>query len=212
MAGKEKELVMKILIIEDNQKHLVDAKAVVAEMRIEADFATTYVDAKNMMENNKYDGIVSDIFFPYAEKTSYSLNGWNFTARFECENMLDEIIHRIGRSDIKWIKAANKWISGQEMHPTGIMIARDCLVANVPVVLCTDTYHHGWSTEPVNIWAGKNEIKVFDGYPSENPYENCVATKCWKEAIKRLQLEIKHGLKGSALTEKLYEPREKGDE
>ena len=120
---------MKILVIEDNQKHLVDAKAVVAEMRIEADFATTYVDAKNMMENNKYDGIVSDIFFPYAEKTSYPLKGWSFAARFECENMLNEIIHRICRSDIKWIKAANKWISGQEMHPTGIMIARDCLNA-----------------------------------------------------------------------------------
>lgn len=199
MKGGEKEIEMKkIFVIEDDVKHMADAKAVIANhAEISADFATTYKEAEKLLAENKYDGIISDIFFPYAEKTSYGLNGWSLVARNECEKILGEALEILKKSDDRrWIMAAYKWMEGSEMHPTGVMITDVAIKNSIPVVLCTDTYHHGNSTEPINIWARNHEVKMFDGYPKQDPYENRVPEKKWDKALIWLSIEIEHQIKG----------------
>jgi CheY-like chemotaxis protein len=197
----------KILLIEDDAKHIEDAKTVlVNNIEVTVDFASTYLEAKKLMDENKYAGIISDIFFPYAEETSYTLKGWSLVARNECEQLLEEALAIVRSSDDRrWITAAYKWMEGSEMHPTGVMIVDRAVNNIIPIVLCTDTYHHGNSTEPVNIWSRKHKVEIFDGYPKGNAYEGKVDTKDWAGAIKRLLAEIEHGLKGYELSEKLRE-------
>ena len=56
---------MKILVIEDDQKHINDAciySSALVGCRV--DFATTLKEAILLLEKNNYDGVISDVFFP----------------------------------------------------------------------------------------------------------------------------------------------------
>lgn len=58
-----------LLLIEDNPKHLADAK-VLLEDRVKVgaingvDYATNLTEAEELLRTRKYDGIISDVFFP----------------------------------------------------------------------------------------------------------------------------------------------------
>ena len=54
-----------ILVIEDNPKHLEDARAFLADKPVEVMFAQTYEEAKPLYD--LVDGVISDIFFPEKE-------------------------------------------------------------------------------------------------------------------------------------------------
>lgn len=56
---------MKILVIEDNAKHVDDAKKYMFGLvSVETDFATTLAEAMELLQKNNYDGVISDVFFP----------------------------------------------------------------------------------------------------------------------------------------------------
>ncbi|MFA6424180.1 MAG: response regulator [Candidatus Magasanikbacteria bacterium] len=61
----------RILVVEDNAKHLDDARAYAADLiECEVDFATTLAEAMVLLTANKYDGVISDVFFPADDQSS----------------------------------------------------------------------------------------------------------------------------------------------
>jgi CheY-like chemotaxis protein len=62
---------VRILVVEDNQKHISDAVAYVSRLEnCNVDFATTLAGAVLLLEANKYNGIISDVFFPDVDGAS----------------------------------------------------------------------------------------------------------------------------------------------
>lgn len=56
---------MRILVIEDNEKHLNDARTYSGTLTgCAVDFATTLAEALELLQKNSYDGVISDVFFP----------------------------------------------------------------------------------------------------------------------------------------------------
>lgn len=56
---------MRILVIEDNMQHLVQAKACAQRLKgCTVDFAVALNDAMRCLRKNSYDGVISDVFFP----------------------------------------------------------------------------------------------------------------------------------------------------
>ena len=56
---------MKLLILEDNEKHLNDVKNIVNTLKeIKADFVTNLIEALTLLNINRYDVVISDVFFP----------------------------------------------------------------------------------------------------------------------------------------------------
>ena len=55
---------MKLLILEDNEKHLNDVKNIVNTLKeIKADFVTNLIEALTLLNINRYDVVISDVFF-----------------------------------------------------------------------------------------------------------------------------------------------------
>lgn len=56
---------MKILVIEDNTKHIADAMNYAKKLNgCGMDFADNLTAAMELLENNSYDGAICDVFFP----------------------------------------------------------------------------------------------------------------------------------------------------
>ena len=90
---------LEILVVEDQEKHLADVKEemqkrIDAGMDLEVSYAKTYVEAKEMMGKKKFDGIVSDIFFPYDDKTHSDTDscptGWESAIASMCYDLLKD--------------------------------------------------------------------------------------------------------------------------
>jgi CheY-like chemotaxis protein len=59
---------VRILVVEDNQKHISDAVEYVSRLEnCNVDFATTLAGALLLLQANKYDGIISDVFSPVVD-------------------------------------------------------------------------------------------------------------------------------------------------
>lgn len=96
-----KTKILEILLIEDEPKHLADAKAEVQKaiesgLAIQVDYASSYVEVQKARGGKKYDGIISDIFFPFdpdapEEELSWgekAIKGWNGSAKSKCYELL----------------------------------------------------------------------------------------------------------------------------
>jgi hypothetical protein len=194
-----------ILLIEDNEKHLADAQAE-AQKRIAAgeignvDFSGVYEQVLDMIKAKRYDGIITDIFFP--GDTSEGISGkmpagWSSAWRSECYRLLKDfgVNYSIGRRDEfseKIVKAADEWMDSRSMHPSGVLVVEKALEAGIPIVMCTDTYHHGYSTQPVFVWAGSKGVRIVD---SHGKYEGNASFKDWSRAFSELMEKIKSGEK-----------------
>jgi len=56
---------MRILVIEDTEKHLNDGRQYSGQLLgCTVDFATTLAEAMELLQKNSYDGVISDVFFP----------------------------------------------------------------------------------------------------------------------------------------------------
>lgn len=56
---------LRFLVVEDNQKHLNDARAYSQKLAdCTVDFATTLAEAMDLLAKNRYDGAICDVFFP----------------------------------------------------------------------------------------------------------------------------------------------------
>ena len=111
---------MRILIVEDNEKHMSDAIRVAKEMGVEIATARNAAEAaKEMADGYWYDdgqltalvdGVVSDIYMPLCDD-----DPWNHGS-----------------------------------SPCGILVAHKAVKAGIPLVLCTAGYHHGSKYEWIN--------------------------------------------------------------
>jgi CheY-like chemotaxis protein len=195
---------LEILVIEDNPEHLKDAKSEIQKRidkgeNINANYATTMLEAEELMEQKKFDGIISDIFFPY-DSESYSdidriPTGWDKGACLMCYELLKNlgVNYPDGHHtefEVKIVEAADKWMERHEMHPTGVLMIPKAEENEIPIVLCTDTYHHGYKTQPVFAYAMQKDVRVID---SHNDPEGHAAKKDWAEAVNAIFERIENG-------------------
>jgi len=85
---------LEILVVEDQPHHLADVRAVIDSRRqygIEADYVSTLDDAKRKLEEKRYDGILSDVFFPEREGEEESASGL-WIAEYGLENKVPFIL------------------------------------------------------------------------------------------------------------------------
>lgn len=229
---------LEILLVEDEPKHLADAKAEVQKViervkefgvAIQVDYASSYVEAQKAMKGKKYDGIISDIFFPFDMEApeeelpwgEKAIKGWSGAAKtkgYELltsgekpSRMLKELddtgvldnmevlgYKKVEKTLTEWgvdretktKLEALKWLGGQAMHPTGVMVVEEAVKQKIPVVVCTDQWHHGYSLTPVyGYFCHQPGVELVDSpHDSFEP----VPTKSWDEAIKRLYKRISH--------------------
>ena len=160
---------LRILVIEDNEKHLVDVrkatdKAQAVGLIDKADIATTYEEAIALLDVHQYDGIISDIFFPYDNHTLEFGGpvGWCKIVAMQCRDLLNEYYFKDTDPAYSknYLEPVQEWVDGYTMHPTGIIICQAAIERGLPIVMCTDTYHHGFGTEPINVYLRELKNKI----------------------------------------------------
>ena len=179
---------LEILVVEDNERHLKDAQDTVENLGFEAlnivaSYATNKEEALDKMAEKQYDVVISDIFMP---STTYGTEQADRCAAFELvpENF------KGGSIPAKFTRAIGEWKNGNKLAPLGMLIADECLKSDTPMLFCTDTYHHGAATEPVNVYARDEKIPVVDINPHElgvdpsSDPEEWGASKDWDCALR----------------------------
>jgi hypothetical protein len=179
---------LEILIIEDNSEHLKDAELEMNKKAslgapIKVDYATNYAEAEHLSNLKKYHGIISDVFFPYDNQTSQGkIKGWNSHAASICLKAI--VLARPGFCYGNKIRQEiTRWVEGESMHPTGI-VAAEKLARNksIPIVFCTDSYHHGDNAQPVSDYSISIKTDYIDNINN--------GKKDWKSAYTRLLYQI----------------------
>lgn len=150
-----------ILVVEDQESNIRDAQNFLLEQQklgspICVDYTSTLKAAQDRIREKRYDGIITDIFFPYDDTEQVDkIKGYNPDTAKLCFEMLGkEITSRFYKSRLSWLEGRNI------IHPSGIVLASYGIENNIPVVMITDTDHHGEFTDPINLW-GMN--KCHDG-------------------------------------------------
>jgi hypothetical protein len=150
---------MKILVIEDSEKHINDAREFFQNIpEIEVVYVKSFRDligysgtkieegAQQYLRVGKVDGVISDIYFPY----DVSPNGY--------------------------------W---QQEEPVGVMVMMLCRKHGIPCVLNTAGYHHGSKYQW--IFELQGELGLERIVDASGDYFKEAETKNWPLAYKRLQ-------------------------
>ncbi len=184
---------MNILIIEDNENHIEDAKAIFGE---NIEIAKNLDEAWEKLRKNEYDGVISDIFFSKGEcKSIFSDEHPDFDiiTSMQCQYILAgygaENDYALGADAdarewwIKVLREVEKWngFSGYELPPAGVLVLNHCIKHNIPIVMNTDIKHHGLSIAPVERLCINLQIPVICEYEGK---------KQWKEALEYLKEEL----------------------
>ena len=212
---KDKKL--EILLVEDNPDHIKAAKEYflgknLKKAGIEISYVKTYEEAQQVMQGKEISGIISDVFFPWDDK----LGGWNRTAANKCTEILEPIVERFQSTpDYYWKarKALDYWKNCVEMHPTGVLMVEAAIKKELPIVLCTDTYHHGYKTEPVDQYSSKKKIKMIDVdmYEETDRYTLSGRDKDWNSAFVTVLSEIELK-KNKKVIDRMFENQENIDD
>lgn len=163
---------LEILIVEDNPKHLADAKAfmdakIAAGVPVKVDYATNLKEALQCIDGKAYDGIICDIFFP-SGGTAEDEKQAKWKAGYEI----------LGKEDIR-VWQLYIYSDG----PLGVIVAEK-VKDKIPLVFCTDTHHHGKKTEPINQYTGGCGM-IVDSEKCENwdgDLQSQIAEKNWQQA------------------------------
>jgi hypothetical protein len=189
---------LNVLLIEDNEKHLADAQAE-AQKRIASgeiagvDIARHFEQCLDMASAKRYDGIISDIFFPSSERTMNGIASnifWTVWGQEYCNNHRAD--YRCGdeRREKMFKLVQDGFMDGKELPPAGISVADYAMYKGVPIVLCTDTYHHGIKTQPVHEYAGRTGVTIIDSFGAQ---DGNASAKDWARAFDVLMNKIKSG-------------------
>lgn len=193
-----KQKPLELLVVEDTPRHLADAKQFFGDLQqrgiVNATYAGTLAEAEQALATRSYDGVISDIFFPMgfaeAEATKARMN--------ELIDIMDDVFRKqeeglererkrdpsdMSGNQYRGRRALNnqhdamgRWAYGKDQPPSGMLVAKKAIEKGMPVVFCTDTYHHDHATEPINLWKYDFPIRMVDTAPgSNNP-------KPWREA------------------------------
>lgn len=178
---------LEILIVEDNDNHLADAlNEAKKQENTNVDVARDLSGYYSLISKKQYDAIITDIFFPSDAKKPWdnlaSNLVWDILGRKFCEQHSD--FYRSGDEKLEkmYEMVRDDWMDGKEIPPSGVIVADRAKKAGIPVVFCTDTYHHGIKTQPVSYYAIENHICMIDGYEEGNRDGN-VSHKNWKKAF-----------------------------
>ena len=141
----------RLLVIENKDNHQKDAKKCLETQfkDVVADFATTYKDALQMLKKSTYDGVLSDVFLP------------NMGEKKDIDHVVSCLKDGEGFVGRKFTLKIYEDLFKNEL-PYGILIGSYALNKNLPIVLITDTYHHGKKTEPVNGWSKSKQVPMVD--------------------------------------------------
>jgi len=104
---------LEILVVEDQPKHLADVKVVLdgrKQYGIEADYVSTLDDTKRKLEEKKYDGILSDVFFPKREGEEDLASGL-WVAEYGIQNGVPFILVTSTYHHGEKTEPVNKWLS-----------------------------------------------------------------------------------------------------
>ena len=160
---------LEVLVVEDMEHHINDAKRtfmpLVEKGLVFFDYATTLLQAQLKIDNKKYDGIISDIFFPTGqpEPLDKSIR----------ENLYERaLIMGRGYREEDFKKVYSSWRNGETAPPSGVILSSYCnnKFNSIPFVACTDGFHHGANLHFIrNLIEGK-EILV-DSEPTTEDWK-----------------------------------------
>jgi len=183
MAEEKKRL--EILLVEDQPGHIKDAQqfmdgAIRDGAPIQVTYAGTLEDAMKEMKSKRYDGVISDIFFPESEGHFGSEESLQ-----KCKELIDfeglvkykklrEVVTKYKTPLSELLKQKDhlakeyctivQWLSKETEAPLGVLVADYAFKQGIPVVLATSTYHHGAKAQPVCSYARSKGLQLVDGY------------------------------------------------
>jgi len=166
----------KILIVEDNQRHLNDALAYFSSKPVKIDTAENLSEARSKLPG--VDAVITDIFFPSGE----DLEG-DSRLRKDLSKILEPHVDGDERRELR------KWAEGETLAPFGVYVALDCEEQKKPRVMNTAGYHHGIKYEPVCQFSRENDWKIQD-IPSNGRTNPDAPKKNWEGAYRLLVREI----------------------
>lgn len=201
---------LKILVVEDNKEHMEDAKKTFDFLLekgapVEFHYAETLKETEVLMEEIEFDGIITDVFFPYDEEVrDDNLPGWDYGTAARCRKFIklpdiyeglvgtwewnencrrnherlkgeghytrpetgyalgEWLIESAGYKN-ETLQKHNAWMQGKAMHPSGMLVALECVKRNIPFKFETDQTGHGSITEAVfQTVSSKFQIKISD--------------------------------------------------
>lgn len=171
---------LEILVVEDNEKHLADAreyfKGIEAKADVKVTYASTLKQAEELLKNNKFGGIISDVFFPIGEDEAEN--------KKKIEGLQERLKGRI--PDVSWdqkmayMDAMDEWVKGNTEPPSGVYVGELALEKKIPFIYNTDTHHHGKATEPINRWTVEKGTIIVDSGSLQN--ETKGENKNWRQA------------------------------
>jgi hypothetical protein len=137
---------LELLIIEDKERHLADAETYFGERTeiVNANYATTLDEAEQAMQEKKYDGIVTDIFFPIGKAEAE-----NARLTQELASILES--YTTGRAEGVRQKF-REWSQGEALAPSGVYVVLAALEKAIPVIINTDQHHHSRALSPIDDW------------------------------------------------------------
>lgn len=176
---KEKRLT--ILVIEDDFKHLADAKRAYEKIQeigspVEFEYASTLKDAQRKMSEKEYDGIITDIFFPYDNQTrDDNIEGWDYEIAGRCTKLItpyllnaSEELKKCFKFNNKMRECEEKGFSGGTKAKKGIELEQR-LLENSKNTQKLLELHNDWMTGKSMHPSGMLIIK--EAYEKNIPYE-----------------------------------------
>lgn len=143
---------LELLVIEDDPRHLADAKTAYGRIQemgspVEFDYVSTLKDAQEKMDSKMYDGIITDVFFPYDNQTrDDNVEGWDYATSSKCTKL---IAPYLPDDNEELVQKHKDWMSGESMHPSGIVVAKEAHGKDIPYVFNSDIKGHGSVMETI---------------------------------------------------------------
>lgn len=178
-----------LLVIEDQEKHIEDARKYFSEPArsaiVEPRFCDTLSKAEGEIASGRYHGVISDMFFPI---------GYDNPKRKEIINELErQLTPSLRHLDEKYKDAFRKWVTEESLPPSGVIAVISAINAELPVIINTAAHHHASAFEPINRWRGafqdifKNSVGVIES-GSYDHLETESESKKWNDAYFRISL------------------------
>jgi len=181
---------LELLVVEDNEKHLADARAYFAPIEqkgiVHVTYASTLKEVLDTEDNipQNIQGVITDIFFPTGFVGARKKQVLNFLR----DTLEERTISNDPEYTRKLMDSINSWLKGKTIPPSGVYLAYivKMIYKGLPIVLNTDTYHHGDATQPVSTWANSKDIKLVETGKGDEPGKS----KDWRGAYWIIAAEI----------------------
>ena len=160
------ERTLEILLIEDTPNHLADARAtaeslVASGKRMHVTYVSTLQDAKDILAEREYDGIITDLFFPTGVESDMGLRFEIIGKPLVRSTIEDDYNQQMARGQLpRYELAADEWMIRGATPPSGVLIADYAVEHRIPAVVCTAANHHGYAVEPLRVHIASHKVRV----------------------------------------------------